>query len=346
MGDTRFGPSVLAIDAPAEACRIARAVESQVLARLHRRGVVVGVSGGVDSAVVVALAALAVGGARVLALLMPERDSSPESLALGKLMAARLGLATEIVDLGPVLEASGCYAEQTAAIRTVFPEYGDGWKSKVVLPPLADGDRLNVFSLVVESPTGETRRSRLPVDAFRRLVAATNMKQRTRKQIEYFHADRLGFAVAGTPNRLEYDQGFFVKNGDGAADVKPIAHLYKTQVYALAEHLEVPLAIRSRPPTTDTYSLAQTQDEFYFALPYPAMDLCLWGKNHGTDPGEVGAAIGMTREAVAAVYRDIDRKRRATRYLHERPLLVDPVQEIEHELDLGLGLGLEHSGRA
>jgi NAD+ synthase len=332
MGETRFGPGVLAIDAPAEACRIARAVETQVLARLRRRGLVVGVSGGVDSAVVVALAALAIGGARVLALLMPERDSSPESLALGRLMAARLGLATEVVDLGAILEASGCYAEQNAAIRTVFPEYGAGWKSKVVLPPLGEGERLNVFSLVVESPTGEVRRSRLPVDAFRRLVAATNMKQRTRKQIEYFHADRLGFAVAGTPNRLEYDQGFFVKNGDGAADVKPIAHLYKTQVYALAEHLDVPIAIRSRPPTTDTYSLAQTQDEFYFALPYPAMDLCLWGKNHGTDPGDVGDALGMSREAIASVYRDIDRKRRATRYLHERPLLVEPVLEIEREL--------------
>ena len=344
MGETRFGPSVLAIDAPAEACRVARAVETQVLARLRRRGVVVGVSGGVDSAVVVALAALAVGGARVLALLLPERDSSPESLALGKQMAARLGLATEVVDLGAILEASGCYAEQTAAIRTVFPEYGDGWKSKVVLPPLGgDGERLNVFSLVVEAPGGEVRRSRLPVDAFRRLVAATNMKQRTRKAIEYFHADRLGFAVGGTPNRLEYDQGFFVKNGDGAADVKPIAHLYKTQVYALAEHLDVPLAIRERPPTTDTYSLAQTQDEFYFALPYPAMDLCLWGKNHGTDPGEVGAALGMSREAIVAVYRDIDRKRRATRYLHERPLLVEPVLEIEREL--AVGLALDPTGR-
>ena len=342
MGETRFGPGVLAIDAPAEACRIARAVEGQVLARLRRRGLVVGVSGGVDSAVVAALAALAIGGARVLALLLPERDSSPESLTLGGMMTARLGLTTEVVDIRGILEASGCYSEQTAAIRTVFPDYGEGWRSKVVLPPHGESDRLNVFSLVVESPDGEVRRSRLPVDALRRLVAATNMKQRARKQIEYFHADRLGFAVAGTPNRLEYDQGFFVKNGDGAADVKPLAHLYKTQVYALAEHLDVPLAIRSRPPTTDTYSLAQTQDEFYFALPYPAMDLCLWGKNHGTDPAEVGAALGMSREAVAAVYRDIDRKRRTTRYLHERPLLVDPVIEIEREHELADDL----SGRA
>jgi NAD+ synthase len=167
------------------------------------------------------------------------------------------------------------------------------------------------------------------VNAYRRLVAATNMKQRTRKQVEYFYADKLGYAVAGTPNRLEYDQGFFVKNGDGAADVKPIAHLYKTQVYALAEHLGVPEAVRSRPPTTDTYSMAQTQDEFYFALPYHAMDLCLWAHNHGVSAPDVAAGLGLTPEQVVAVYRDIQQKRRTTRYLHERPLLVEHVREIE-----------------
>jgi NAD+ synthase len=328
MTTDRFGPHVLDVDAAAEARRIARAIEDQITIRLRRRGVVVGLSGGVDSSVVAALAALALGKDRVLALLMPERDSSPDSLELGRLMAKTLGVRAEVIDVSPTLEAAGCYREQAAAIREVFPEYGEGWRSKVTLPPLSEGERLNVFTLVVEAPSGEVRRARMPPDAYRRLVAATNMKQRTRKQIEYHHADRHGYAVAGTPNRLEYDQGFFVKNGDGAADFKPIAHLYKTQVYALAEHLGVPEAIRSRPPTTDTYSMSQTQDEFYFALPYAAMDLCLWGKNHGVPEAEVASAIGSSAGVVQAVYRDIDRKRRATRYLHERPLLVEHVAEL------------------
>lgn len=329
MSATRFGPQVLAIDPAAEARRIAGALEAQVLGRLRRRGLVVGLSGGVDSAVVTALAALALGGARVQALLLPERDSSPESLTLGQLMASAAGVRVEVVSIAPILEAAGCYAEQLAAIRTAFPAYDDGWSCKLVLPPLSEGERLSVFTLVVATPDGEIRRARLAVDAYRRLVAATAMKQRTRKQVEFFHADRLGFAVAGTPNRLEYDQGFFVKNGDGAADVKPIAHLYKTQVYALAEHLGVPAAIRGRPPTTDTWSMAQTQDEFYFALPWAAMDLCLWGKNHGVPPAEVADALGLTEAIAAAAYRDIDRKRRATRYLHERPLLVEPIAELD-----------------
>ena len=257
MGETRFGPSVLAIDAPAEACRIARAVETQVLARLRRRGLVVGVSGGVDSAVVAALAALAIGGARVLALLLPERDSSPESLDAREAD----GRAPRPRDRGgrPRRRSSKRPAATPSRPRRSArssPSTATAGAPRSCSRRSATGERLNVFSLVVESPGGEVRRSRLPLDAFRRLVAATNMKQRTRKQIEYFHADRLGFAVAGTPNRLEYDQGFFVKNGDGAADVKPIAHLYKTQVYALAEHLERPRR-DPRAPADDRHLLAR-----------------------------------------------------------------------------------------
>ena len=168
----------------------------------------------------------------------------------------------------------------------------------------------------------------MPLASYLQMVAATNFKQRVRKMMEYYHADRLNYAVAGTPNRLEYDQGFFVKLGDGSADVKPIAHLYKSQVYALAEYLGVPEEIRRRPPTTDTFSLPQTQEEFYFALPYAKMDLCLYGHNHQVPAAEVAAATDLTAEQVERVYKDIDQKRRTTRYLHARPLLVDAVSEV------------------
>ena len=207
-----------------------------------------------------------------------------------------------------------------------MPDFGAGWGCKVVLPHARER-RYNITQLVVQSPAASGRRSRMPLDVYLGVVAATNMKQRTRKQIEYYHADRLNYAVVGTPNRLEYDQGFFVKNGDGAADIKPIAHLYKTQVYALAAHLGLPEEIRSRPPTTDTWSLAQSQEEFYFSVPYPTMDLCLFGLEHGIAAAEVAARAGLQPEQVEAVWRDIKAKRSATRYLHEPPLLVDEVLE-------------------
>jgi NAD+ synthase len=326
--ETSFSDKVLALDADAEIERIAAAIHAAMTGTLRRRGAVVGLSGGIDSSVVAALCVRALGKDRVLGLFMPEHHSSDDALRLGRVLAVALGIEAIVEDIGPALEGAGCYARQEAAIRQVVPEYGPGWKCKLTLPSIVEGERLNVTRLTVQSPAGEQRTVRLTAQAYLQLVAATNYKQRVRKMTEYYHADRLNYAVAGTPNRLEYDQGFFVKQGDGASDFKPIAHLYKTQVYRLAERLGIPAEIRARPPTTDTFSLAQTQEEFYFALPYDRMDLCLYGRNHGVPAAVVAPAIGLTAEQVERVYRDIDAKRRATRYLHAAPALVEPVREV------------------
>jgi NAD+ synthase len=317
-----FHRDVLHIDAPAVAARIEETIREQVLGTLRRRGAVVGMSGGIDSSVVASLCARALGPEKVLGLLMPERDSSGDALRLGRMLASHLGIRQLVEDIAPALAGLGCYQRQLEAIRMAVPEYGEGWKCKLTLPSLLEGDRLNITSLTVADPSGDQRRVRLPPAAYLQMVAATNFKQRARKMMEYYHADRLGYAVAGTPNLLEYDQGFFVKQGDGAADFKPIARLYKTQVYALAELLGVPEEIRRRPPTTDTFSLAQTQEEFYFALPYHEMDLCLFAYQEGTPAAEVAPVLGLTEAQVERVYRDIEAKRRASRYLHQAPLLV------------------------
>jgi NAD+ synthase len=271
----------------------------------------------------------ALGADRVFALLMPERDSADESTRLGREMAAALGITFALEDITPLLDAAGCYSRRDASIREVIPEYGPDYRCKIVLPALQEGSTYRIFSVVAQAPDGRQITARLTPSAYLGVVAATNFKQRVRKMLEYYHADRLNAAVVGTPNRLEYDQGFFVKNGDGAADLKPIAHLYKTQVYQLAEHLGVPEEIRRRPPSTDTYSLSQSQEEFYFSLPYAQMDLCLYGLNHGVASADVARAVGLDAGQVERVWRDIEAKRRATRALHEGPLLVEPVAEIE-----------------
>jgi NAD+ synthase len=239
------------------------------------------------------------------------------------MLAESLGIETVVEDIAPILAAAGCYRRRDEFIRRLVPEFGSGWGCKVVLSQGA----YNITQLVVESPSGERQTVRMPLDIYLGVVAATNMKQRTRKQLEYFHADRLNYAVLGTPNRLEYDQGFFVKNGDGAADIKPIAHLYKTQIYRLADHLGLPEEICSRPPTTDTWSLAQSQEEFYFSVPYPVMDLCLFGLENGKSATEVASRADLTVDQVERVWRDIESKRAATRYLHEAPMLVEKVRE-------------------
>jgi NAD+ synthase len=322
-----FSADVLALDAKAEIERIGDAIRQQVRTS-KRGGAVIAVSGGIDSSVVAGLCAKALGPQRCHVLLMPERDSDRETLAISQSVAETFGIPFTYEDATPMLEGMGCYRRRDEAVRSVVPDYGDGWKFKIVLPGLSQGQTYNFYSIVAQSPSGETIERRLPLAAYLQIVAATNFKQRVRKTMEYYYADKLHYVVAGTPNRLEYDQGFFVKNGDGAADVKPIAHLYKTQVYALAKELGVPERVRQRPPTTDTYTLSQGQDEFYFALPYAKMDLCLWAKNHGVDPAEVAPVVELSVEQVQWVYTDIDKKRATTHYLHQRPLLVEPIAEL------------------
>jgi NAD+ synthase len=318
-----FSKDVLRLDCAAEAERIGQTLRQQ-LREIRRQGLVLGLSGGIDSSVTAALAVRALGARRVYGLFMPESDSDPESLDLGQLLVTELGIKASVEDIAPALTALRCYERRNAAVAAVIPGFTADWKFKIVLPG-PDHTGISFFSVVARSPEGREVRQRLPVDAYLAIVAATNFKQRVRKMMEYHWADRLNFAVAGTPNRLEYDQGFFVKQGDGAADLKPIAHLYKTQVYELAAYLGVPERIRRRPPTTDTYSLPQGQDEFYFNLPYDKLDLCLYGKNHGVPAAEVAAAAGLTPAQVERAYHDIDMKRSTTRYQHLAPMLVEPV---------------------
>jgi NAD+ synthase len=317
-----FSREVMGLDCAAEAARIEDAIRKQVFGTLRRRGAVVGLSGGIDSSVVGALCARALGKEHVLGLFLPERDSSSDALRLGRALADVLGIQTVVEDIQPALTGSGCYARQDEAIRQVFPEYAAGDRFKITLPSILDSDRLNVSHLTVSTANG-TQTKRMPLKPYLQLVAATNFKQRLRTNMEYYHADRLNYAVAGTPNRLEYDQGFFVKGGDGLADFKPIAHLFKTQVFAMAEHLGVPEEIRKRPPTTDTFSMPQGQDEFYFSLPYAKMDLCLYAFDKGIAPAEVAPVVEITPEQVERVYKDIASKRRVAEYLHAAPLLVD-----------------------
>jgi NAD+ synthase len=319
---------VLEMDNDAVVETICRRLREILAKDLSRRGFVVAMSGGIDSSVSAALCVRAVGKDRVYGLLLPERDSAGASTARGRQLAEHLGIQHELFDIAPALEAIGCYRWRDEAIRKVFPDYDGTWKNKITIAGGLEG-RINHFQLVVQTGSGEIKQERLGLKEYLQIVAATNFKQRIRKTVEYFHADRLNYAVVGTPNRLEYDQGFFVKNGDGSADVKPIAHLYKTQVYALARHLGLPEEICRAVPTTDTYSLAQGQDEFYFALPYDRMDLALWAHRHGCSAAELARALSITEQQAANVFRDIEAKRRTTRYLHLRPVLVEKLPELD-----------------
>lgn len=297
-------------------------LREDVLHRFSRRGAVVGISGGIDSSVCLALASKALGSERVLGVEIPEKDSSPESIELAELVAAKFGVRTVKEIITPALEGFKCYERRDEAVRKIFPEYDPAkWKMKIgikqsglftSLPPM--------FSLTIVDGNGTVREELLPVEEYLKIVAASNFKQRTRMSILYYHAESRHFAVIGTPNKQEQEQGFFVKYGDGGADVMPIGNLYKTQVYQLAKYLEIPDQVIKRVPTTDTYPARQTQEEFFYQLPVELMDLYWYGFENSYAPEEVAEVMGETGDRVNALFSNFSRKHKTTEYLRMSPI--------------------------
>jgi NAD+ synthase len=281
----------------------------------------VGVSGGVDSAVVLALAVRALGANRVVALILPEVESSPDSARLARLVCQQFDVSPVVEDVTGPLIGFGCYRRRDEAVRSLFPEYDSTYRLKLTLPSgLLDKNTLNIFRATIISPEGEETSRRLNPNQLRRIVAASNFKQRSRAAMLYYHAELRDYAVIGTPQKNEHDQGFFVKYGDGAMDVKPIGHLYKTQVYQLAEYLDISDEIIKRPPTSDTYSAGSTQEEFFFRVPFELMDLLWYALEHNVPVPLVASEMELTVEQVQRVFDDLARKRQTTEYLRMSPL--------------------------
>ncbi|MBN1583615.1 MAG: NAD(+) synthase [Anaerolineae bacterium] len=318
---TVFHRDVLNIDSAAVTESLIDNLRRDVRQRLHRSGAVVGISGGVDSSVVLALCVRAFGPKRVIGIMMPEKDSSRDSLVLARKLADQLGIETVVEDMTGALVGYGCYRRRDEAIQRVFPEYDPSYKAKITLPhDVLNSDALNVFYLTIISPEGQEQSTRLNLRDYLQIVAASNFKQRSRMTMLYYHAELRNYAVVGTPNKNEHDQGFFVKWGDGGYDVAPIRHLFKTQVYQLAAHLDLPSEIREATPTTDTYSAHSSQEEFFFRLPFEVMDLIWYAQDHGVPVSEVAQVMDLSEEQVQRVYNDLDRKRRATEYLRTMPI--------------------------
>ena len=316
-----FSKDSINIDTKRELVRLKEKLKDDVVHKLKKRGAVVGISGGIDSSVVLALCVETFGPNKVLGVMMPEQDSNPDSRELATILANKFGVAYVVEDMTPAVDGFGCYRRRNEAIKTIFPEFNDSYKAKIVLPAnILEKDTLNIFQLMIIAPDGKEKTERLPLKEYLQIVAASNFKQRSRMCMLYYHAESRNYAVVGTGNKNEHEQGFFVKYGDGGADVKPIAHLFKTQVFQLGEHLGMPGEIQNRVPTTDTYSAEQTQEEFFFRLPFDILDTIWFGWEKGVPAAEIASALELKPEQVENVIHDIKRKISATEYLRMNPL--------------------------
>jgi NAD+ synthase len=317
-----FSMDVLNLDCKKVVDELVEFLRHKIYVEYKRAGAVVGTSGGIDSAVVAALCARAFGPEKMLGVLLPDRDSSQDSSKLGIELATTYGYKYITENITKGLEGSGCYVRRDEAFKKLFPEYGPGWKAKIVLPTnILETGRLNIFRLTATPPGGEPISKRLPVAEYLQIVAASNMKQRLRMLTLYYHAERLNYSVIGTGNKNEHDQGFFVKYGDGGADCRPIAHLFKTQVFQIGAYLGVPQGILGRTPTTDTYPDEQTQEEFFFGLKFKTMDLLWHAKEHNVPIGEVAKVMNLNTDQVQRVWNDLDQKKRTTEYLRAEPAI-------------------------
>ncbi len=319
-----FSKDALRIDPATVAADIEKALREEVLGNLRRKGAVVAVSGGVDSAVAVSLAARAFGPEKVLGLILPEREVEKEGERLGKDLLAGLGVRWLREDLTAALEGLGCYRRRDEAVCRVVGEFAEGWTSRIVLGhnPL-ECEGFNIFFLEVFSPDGaEALRRRLPVREYLEIVAATNMKQRSRMIMQYYHAEGLQYAVVGTHNRTEYDLGFMVRHGDIGVDVHPLAGLFKVQIYELAAYLGIPEAIIARAPSSGTFPAPQTEQEFFFSLPFELLDPLLYAEAAGIGVEEATAVLGLPLEGCKRVYRDIESKRRFSQHMRRAPFVL------------------------
>jgi NAD+ synthase len=318
-----FSKDIILLDNVEEVVNnIVSKMRSDVFQRLHRRGGVIGISGGIDSSVCLALSAKAFGPEKCLGIMMPEQDSNPESEMLARELASKFGVKAIIENLTNSLDGFNCYNRRDEAVKRVFPEYSPATHKMKIgvkqsglysnLPPL--------FSVTIIDKEGVQKEKRLPANEYLQIVASSNFKQRARMSMLYYHAEALHYVVVGTPNKHEREQGFFVKYGDGGADIMPIGNLYKTQVYQLAEFLGIPKGIIDRTPTTDTYTAEQTQEEFFYQLPYNLMDRYWYGYENGYSPKEVAEVMGESEENVAAMFVNFERKYKTTEYLRISPI--------------------------
>ncbi|OGC94867.1 MAG: NAD(+) synthase [candidate division Zixibacteria bacterium RBG_16_53_22] len=318
-----FSKDLIKLNCEKTVNEIVENLRNEVFVKFKRHGAIVGTSGGIDSSVVAALCARAFGPEKMLCILMPDKDSSPDSKALAIELADKFGYEYEVTDITEALKGAGCYHYRDSAFRQVFPDWREGWKAKIVLPTnVLDSDRFNVYRLAVESPSGEKMEKRLPLKAYLQIVAASNMKQRIRMMTLYYFAEAHNYAVIGTGNKNEYDQGFFVKFGDGGSDIMPIIKFYKTQIFQLAEYLGIPEGIQKRTPTTDTYPSEVSQEEFFFGLKFEMMDLLWLALEGGYNSEEVARIMGLKKEQVERVWHDLNQKKRTTEYLRMPPVVI------------------------
>ncbi len=294
-----FNRDVLKIDPAEQLEKLSKFIVQQLTVVFRRKGIVVGMSGGIDSSCMAAIAVHAIGKAKVVGLVLPEVETNPVSSEYAIKHAQALGIEYRQIDVTSTVNSVVPYQWRDTFIQGLVPEYKTGYKYNISLPTdLLDRDTFSFYSLQVQMPDGQIKKKRLNLDEFHTITSFANIKIRARMLHLYAEAERRNLLVAGTTNRTEFLLGDFCKYGDGGTDIEPLTYLYKNQIYQIADHLGVIPEIIHRTPSPDTFSLPVSDQEFFFRIPFETLDHLLYAWEHEVPTSEAARVLDISEEGL------------------------------------------------
>ena len=293
-------------------------IKNEVFEKFQKSGAVLGLSGGIDSAVTCGLCVKSLNPEKILGLIMPERESDPQSQETAENVGKEFNIETKVVDITSILESFGVYEKKENIVKEKFPDFDSECKYRVVVPPKLESS-VGIPYLEILDGKGITHKNKISSSEFLNLTAATSIKHRVRMALLYYHAEKDHLVVAGTTNKSEYMQGYFVKYGDGGSDIEPLVNLYKSQIYQLGKFLNVPNEVISKDASPDVWSYTTNDEEFFYSVPYKIVDLILYGRENNLSINEIQKHSKISIENIEKLLKFQDQKHIKSNHMREMP---------------------------